>query len=152
MGRISKRKLHEDLEARIYEIFLEHLASLQTPLEIKEFFHSLLSHTEQVMLAKRLSIAVLLSRGYTYQQIDDTLKVSKATIAIVHRELLLGAPGYDKAIQSAKRRKQKEQLWDSLEELLLKLSMPSRYGSARHRIKSEIGKELWKNKKKRDFL
>jgi len=152
MGRISKRKLHEDLEARIYEIFLEHIASLQTPLEVKEFLRSLLSHTEQVMLAKRLAIAVLLSRGYTYQQIDTTLKVSKATVAIVHRELLLGAPGYDKAIQSAKRRKQKEKLWNSLEELLLTVSLPARVGSARHRLKSHIGKELFKRKQQTDMI
>lgn len=147
MGRISKRKLYEELENRIYEMLIEHLASLRTQLEVKEFLHSLLSHTEKIMLAKRLAIAALLSRGYTYQQIDDALKVSKATVAIVHRELLLGASGYDKAIQSIKRRKEKEALWDSLEELLLKFSMPARHGSVRHTIKSESGKELLKRKR-----
>lgn len=152
MGRISKRRLHSLIEERIYQIFWEHLASLSTPTLVAEFLRSLLSHTEQLMLAKRLAIAILLSRGHNYQKIDDALKVSKATIATVDRQMITGASGFEKAVQGANKRKAKEALWDSLEEVLLRASMPARVGSARHRIKSVIGKDLYNKKLQRSVL
>src|SRR3990167_9459780 len=98
MGRISHRKLDTWTEERLHEVFWEHLASLTTPVLVKEFLKSLLSYTEQVMLAKRLAIAILLSRGFTFEAIDQTLKVSKSTVNTVKKQLLLGAAGYTRAI------------------------------------------------------
>ena len=152
MGRVSRRHLNKFMEDRIYAVFWEHLALLKTPSLIKEFLHSLLSATEQVMLAKRLAIALLLSRGYTYKEIDEAIKVSKATVATIHRQLLVGAPGYTKAIKTIQDRKTKEARWDALEETLLKLSLPARYGSNKYRVKSQIGKELYKRKLNRSQL
>lgn len=152
MGRISRRKLDPEIEERCFEIFWKLLADLKTPAEIKEFLQSLLSYTEQMMLAKRLGIAVLLAHGYNYEQIDQSLKVSKSTVGTVHKLILIGAEGYKKALEKILREEKYEEFLDKLEELLLKLSSPARYGSPKFEIKSEQGKILAKRKRKRSAL
>jgi uncharacterized protein YerC len=152
MGRVSKRQLKPAIEERLFEIFWDHLALIDNPILVREFLQSLLSDTEHLMLAKRLAIAVLLSRGYSYEYIDDTLKVSKSTISVVDRQLVSGASGYKKAIDLVKRKKQTDSVWDSLEEFLLQFSPPARFGSMRHQIKSALGKSLYKRKYQREVI
>lgn len=148
MGRVSKRRIDPEIEERIFEIFWDYLATLRDPKEINEFLISLLSFTEQVMIAKRLAIAVLLARGYNYEDIDQTLKVSKSTVGTVHKQILIGAPGYKKAVERILKKEKFENLWNILEELSLKLSRPKRYGSPAWESKSKKGKALAKRQRK----
>src|SRR3989344_7650258 len=64
MTQVSKYPVSKDVYERIFEIFL------------KEF----LTPTEQVMLAKRLSVAFLLSKDYNYREISKILRVSTGTV------------------------------------------------------------------------
>ena len=105
MGRISKRRIDPEIEDRIFEIFWEYLASLKMPLQIKEFLVSLLSQTEQVMLSKRLAIALLLSKGFNFEEIDETIKVSKSTVGMINRQMLAGVSGYQRAVEHILPRK-----------------------------------------------
>lgn len=152
MGRVSRRKIHPELEERIFEVFWRYLASLKYSKDIQIFLVSLLSHTKQVMLAKRLAIAILLSKEYTYERIDDSLKVSKSTVGTIHKQLLTGAEGYKKAIKQILNEEKKESIWYALEELVLKLSLPKQYGSAAWQKKSESGKTLARKKRKLSAL
>ncbi len=152
MGRVSRRRIEPIVEERMFNLFWQLLASLAKPAEIREFLASLLSYTEQVMLAKRLAIALLISKGYTYEKVSSILKVSTATVSIVHKALLIGYPGYKKALSLLKKQAETEAFWDNLEELLLKLSLPAAYGSLQFRRKSEIGKRLYKRKRFRSVI
>lgn len=152
MGRVSKRKIDPEIEERIFEIFRDYIAILRDPKDINEFFISLLSFTEQVMIAKRLAIAVLLSRGYNYEEIDQTLKVSKSTVGSIHKQILIGAPGYKKAIELISKKEKLEGFWNNLEEIVLKLSGPKRYGSSVWKQKSQRGKVLTKRQRKLSAL
>lgn len=152
MGRVSKRRIDPEIEKRIFEIFLDYLAHVKTSEDIKEFLISLLSYTEQVMFAKRLAIAVLISRGFNYEDIDQTLKVSKSTVGAIHKQILIGAVGYKKAIEHILQKEGNEVFWNSLEEILLKLSSPKQHGSSAWKKKSKIGKELAKRKRKLSAL
>lgn len=147
MGRISRRRINPEVEERVFGIFRNYLAHLTNPLDIQEFLLSLLSYTEQVMIAKRLAIALLLSRGFTYEHIDDTLKVSKSTIGTVHKQLLIGALGYKKATFHILNREKQENLWNKFEEIILKLSPPKTYDSGAWTKKSKEGKALAKRKR-----
>lgn len=148
MGRVSRRKINPEVEARVFEIFRDYLAHLRNPLDIQEFLLSLLSYTEQVMIAKRLAIALLISRGFTYEHIDQTLKVSKSTIGTVHKQILIGAMGYKKAVSHILDKEKKENLLNTLEEIILRLSPPKAYGSSGWERKSDKGKSLAKRKRK----
>ena len=152
MGRVSKRKIDPEVEERIFEIFWDYLATLRKPEDIQEFLISLLSFTEQVMIAKRLAIAVLLNRGYTYEEIDESLKVSPSTVGTVHKQILVGAPGYKKAINRISKREKLEGFWNNLEEIMIKLSGPKRYKSLAWEQKSQKGRFLAKRSRKLSAL
>jgi uncharacterized protein YerC len=149
MGRISRRRIDPEIEERVNEIFINYLAELNTRPAIKEFIQSLLTHTEQIMIAKRLAIALLLTKGFNYQEIDDTLKVSKSTVSGVDKELQSGATGYIKAVKKIMKDEKLERMWNKLEELSLEFSLPKRYGSETWKRKSNKGKEV--NKRKRQL-
>ena len=152
MGRVSRRKVNPEVEERYFEIFWNLLAQLKSPTEIKEFLASLLSYTEQVMLTKRLAIAVLLTRGYNYEEIDRVLKVSKSTVGTVHKQILVGAVGYKKAVVKILRQEKIDDFLDKLEEISLKISRPAPYGSLRFENKSNAGKSLVKRIRKRSAI
>lgn len=148
MGRVSKRRIDPEVEERVFEIFWGYLARLRKPEDIHEFLISLLSYTEQVMLVKRLAIAVLLTRGFNYENIDQTLKVSKSTVGTVHKQLLIGAEGYKRAVKVIVAEENFKKALVTLEKFLLKFSIPMRYGSPRWQVKSQRGKVLAKQQRK----
>jgi len=84
----------------MFETFYQILAGLKNSNEVKEFLTDLLTPTEQVMLAKRLSIAILLTYECDYRTISEILKVSYATIGNVAKWLKLAGRGYREALRA----------------------------------------------------
>lgn len=83
MPQVSKRKVERNIEERIFEIFVESFVKLKNKNEAALFLEDLLTPTEKIMLAKRLSVAVLLAKGYDYLKISEILKISSSTIGRV---------------------------------------------------------------------
>ena len=152
MTKISRRFLNKELERHIFELFLKTIIDLKSPAETQVFIEDLLSPTERIMITKRLAIAVLLTKGYTYDDIDETLKVSRATIMNVSLWLKNGKNGYRKVVNRILESQKRESLIDKVEEILLKLSPPKRYGSAAFESKQKAGKKLFRRKLRRELL
>ncbi len=150
MSKISRRLLDKELENTIFEVFLKTIVDIKTTIEAKNFIEDLLSPTEQIMIIKRLAIAVLLTKGKTYDYIDHTLKVSRATIMTVSLWLKHGKGGYKKVVDNILKTQNKERLIDNIEEILIKLTPPKRFGSMVFENKSKKGKELFRRKLKRE--
>lgn len=151
MTKVSKRIIDRNLEDYIFKNFVKTISKLKEQTEIQNFFHDLLSPTERVMIIKRLAIAVMLKKGYTYDQIDHTLKVSRPTIMNVSYFLKHGQKGgYQKAIDEILKGQRKEALFDKIEEILLSLSPPKLYGGIKYEQKRKLGKELFRRKSLRD--
>lgn len=83
MSQVSKRTIKPEIAKRIDELFIESISSCDEKNSLAEFLDDLLTSTEKVMLSKRLCIAYLLSKGYTYEVINNVLKVSNPTIRTV---------------------------------------------------------------------
>lgn len=99
MARNSRHFMNPRIEKKVYDIFINSVKSTKSSNEVIDFLNDLLSSPEQVMLAKRVSIAFLiLENKYTYQQISGILKVSFGTIAKVHATFALKGKGYRKTI------------------------------------------------------
>src|SRR3989344_3785893 len=131
MSQVSKRVLDKKLEDYIFNNFVKTIAKLKEPTEIRQFLDDLLSPIERTMLIKRLAIAVMLVKGYTYEQIDHTLKVSRPTIKNVSMSLKYNQKGgYQKAVDEILKDRRKEAFFDKIEEILLAISPPKMYGSA----------------------
>lgn len=152
MTKVSRRILDKDLEKRIFELFITTILNLKQQKDVEDFIEDLLSPTEKIMLVKRLAIAMLLTKGYTYDEIDDKLKVSRPTIMNVSYWLRHGRGGYQKVVERIVRDQKREALFESIEEILLRLSPPKRYGSLAFQNKQKQGKELFKRKLRRERL
>lgn len=151
MSQVSRRLLNKELEDYIFNNFIKTIAKLKEELEIQYFLDDLLSPIERIMLIKRLAIAVMLTKGYTYEAIDHTLKVSRPTIKNVSYSLKYGQKGgYQTAVDEILQDQKREAFFDKIEEILLTFSPPKLYGSGAYERKHRIGKELFKRKSLRD--
>lgn len=128
MTQVSRMPLPKGLEEQMHRLFRRAIAHLQSEADISSFLEDLLTPTEKVMLAKRLAIAVLLTKGHTQRDVRKILKVSLPTVNDVSYFLKYQGAGYKKVIEKLN----KDQLWqDILEgieqtlEELLKSAHPS---------------------------
>jgi uncharacterized protein YerC len=152
MAKISKRIIDKNLEGHIFEVFIKILSQTDNPEDVKNLIEDLLSPTEKVMLVKRFAIAVLLSKGYTYSQIDGSLKVSRATIMTVSYWLKNGKSGYKKAVEKILNNQKKQMLINNIEDIIMQLTPPKKYESLAFNKKQKQGKDLFKKKLKNNLL
>lgn len=90
MSQISKYPISKDVYERFLDIFLEVISRLKSKKEVSEFFSEFLTPTEQIILAKRLSIGFLIENNYNYYDICNVLKVSKCTVGSVSSKYRYG--------------------------------------------------------------
>lgn len=102
-SRIPKLSKNEREELLIG--FCKALAALKTSEEAAQFLKDLLSKQEADMLAKRIEIARLLIKGFTYKEIKNALKVSYGTVARVSEWLATSGEGYRLVVNRVKKEK-----------------------------------------------
>jgi len=147
MTQVSKYPIHKDVEKRIFEIFKSTIRSLKDSTDIEDFLADFLSPVEKIMLAKRLSVAVLLSKGYTYPTIGRILRVTPSTIANVSLSLKYSGKGYKKAVENILYNERKDAFWQNIEDLLAKIP-PSKgsdwsYWRGEHEKKKRLKKKAF---------
>lgn len=98
--RITKKRLSKNLETQTQKVFYQLIADLKDEDEADMVLKDFLSRPARLSLAKKLSIALLLDKKRSYQNIKDLLKVSSSTIAEVDGKL--GNPGIQLAIRKVK--------------------------------------------------
>ncbi len=126
MAQISKYPVHKKVEERMFEVLRETISHLKGK-EVEDFLAELLSPVEKIMLAKRLSIAVLLHKGYNYEAIKQILRVTPPTIANVSLLLKYSGKGYKKAVEKIALNEKMDAFWEKVEDILSKI--PSSKGS-----------------------
>lgn len=114
MSQVSKRWISKEIEDHIFEIFWQSLASCSTKETVASFLEDLLTPTEKIMLAKRVSIALLLLKGYDYKSINDTLKVSNPTIWSVNLWLKTKGQGYRRILERIIRSEKTQKVWQEI--------------------------------------
>ncbi len=118
MAQVSKYPVSKDVSDRMSEVFQLTISSLNSKEDIEEFFAEFLSPVEKIMLAKRLSIAVLLAKGYTYPSIAAVLRVTPSTIASVSLALKYKGKGYQKAVEKILVNEKMNDFWQKIEDAL----------------------------------
>ena len=118
MTQVSRYPVHKDVEKRIFAIFKKTIADLKNSEEIEDFLEDFLSPVEKIMLAKRLSIAVLLAKGYTYPSIKSMLRVTPATIASVSVNLKYSGKGYKNVVEKILQDEKLDEFWQKMEDIL----------------------------------
>lgn len=105
MPKFPRNSLSSQEQERILNEFALALSEIRNSHEALEFIRDLLSQSEAEMLARRIKIAELLLDGHTYQEVQDSLKVSHTTIARVGEWLKRSGNGYRTIVQRLKQKR-----------------------------------------------
>ena len=86
MVYVSKRKVDPKIESVLSDQLLSFIAAAKTKREAAVIVSELLTETEQTMLSKRLAVVVMLERGYSFREIERSLKVTPQTVTRLWRK------------------------------------------------------------------
>ena len=100
MGKFNLGKLNSQQKMELLDLLWTSIAELESREEVKNFFKDLLSESEAIMLARRILIAQKLLEGKTYDEIRKEFGVGRSNLANVHRWLISGFGGYEKALKN----------------------------------------------------
>lgn len=131
----------------MFELFWRAFQDLDKGEEIQSFLSDLLTRTERVMLAKRLSIALLLTKGYDYQTIKDILKVSSSTIGSIASWLDRSGEGYKLLLEKWLKEEKMKKFWEDIDRILYRVTSAKRFFE-----KEETVKAYYRKGKKQKLL
>lgn len=94
---LSDNMNHEQMKQLISAVL-----TLETEEEALAFFEDIFTIRELQSVAQRLSVAQLLAKKVTYQEIAEKTGASTATISRVNHSLSYGAGGYQKVLAKLK--------------------------------------------------
>ena len=120
MPQVSRHQLKPYIKQEIISSLWWVLADLNTEKEIGLLIEDLLTTTEKTMLAKRLAIALMLIKGYPYNLIKDSLKVSSSTISNLRNNLDKGSPGYKLASQKLMKHEKVNKFLKEITKMMVK--------------------------------
>mgnify|MGYP001565958454 CR=1 FL=1 len=140
MTQVSKYVVNKDVEERMYEVFLDSVAMVKTRGQVVKLIDDLFSPTEKIMLAKRLSIALLLFKKYDQRAIAKILRVSLATVNKISRALQKGVGGYAMVVSSIAKQEKFHAFLEKIDDTLADLLPPA------HRNWSHWRRERWEEK------
>ena len=103
-------KLKNESTDRLFRTIL----NLKTLEECYSYFEDLCTIKELQDMAQRLDTAILLSQGYSYQKIQESIDISTATIGRVSKCLNYGTGGYRDAINKLKELEYVERICENV--------------------------------------
>lgn len=125
MTQVSRYPLRKEIEERVYEVLLESIATAESKGEVEKFLGDLLSPTERLMIAKRISIALLLLKNYEQRTIAHWLRVSLTTVSKVSLVLQNGTGGYRTVVSSILRKERFQELLEKIDDAIANLMPPA---------------------------
>lgn len=140
MPQISRYPLDKTIKKEIFNKFWLSVSALKDSDTVSSFFSDFLTHTEEVMLAKRFAAAVLLFRGKAPKDVKRILHVSDTTTSTVGAWLKNAKPKTLVTLERVIKVSKWEELLDKLEGMFDLI--PPRYGTDW----SRAGKEKWQRK------
>src|SRR3989344_4651164 len=138
MPQISRRPLPKHIQEKMDNSLYEAVSVLKKKEEVIQFIGDLLTKTEKVMIPKRFAIAILLSKGWTFESIKDRLKVTQSTITSVAKTLEFSG-GYRKAIEKLEKSENSRDFWQEIERLHFRTSSQSQAFVDEELIKKKLG-------------
>ncbi len=81
MSQVSKYQLNNRIYTKIFTLFPQFLYRMTSRGKQAQLVDAFFTRTEKIVIAKRVAIAFMLVKGYTYDQIVGKIKVSHGTVA-----------------------------------------------------------------------
>lgn len=118
MPHVSRVKLEGRIEREVLNTLNLVLTKLSKEEDIEKFILALMTHTERLMLAKRLAIIILLREGMTESQIANAINVTRVTVSRMQLFLEARGEGYNLALKVVKN----EELLNEIKSNLIKVA------------------------------
>ncbi len=99
MSQVSKYKLSDKVYNKIFSLFPQFLYRMINIGKQESLVNTFFTNTEKIVIAKRVAIAFMLVKGYTYDFIVDKLKVSHGTVARIANEIKASDPIVPKELE-----------------------------------------------------
>lgn len=145
MAQLSRFPVSSEVEKRMFEIFISTISDLQNTSDIDSFLSEFLSPVEKIMLAKRITIAVLLAKGYDYKSINKILRVTSTTISSISIALKYSKKGYKPVVERILNSEKIEEFWQKVDDVIHDVIPPGRGNWSYMKARREA--EKWKKKK-----
>ena len=85
--RVSGQRLNPSLENQIVKTFAQTISDLKDINEMTTFLDDFFNQTELETFIKRLAIAYWLKKGRNYDNIQNNLKISSATVSAMTKTM-----------------------------------------------------------------
>jgi len=118
MPHVSRNKLDKTTEAKLIHTLQVILSGISKEVEMDQFLVSLLSDTEQLMLAKRVAIILLLQQGNEADSVAKAIHVTRETVERLKIHFELNGNGYAVAFRVLESKKLGEDVKQMLTDLL----------------------------------
>ena len=118
MPRVSKFYLRKNEKDMILNHLFFLISSLRQSKEIEQFIESFLTKEEQIMLAKRLVLFMMLVRGYSHSEIKNVLHLSHETVRQHAMQFSSKNTTFQNTIKRLLRRDDVEQFWQRINKML----------------------------------
>lgn len=119
MAQVSKYLVSDKIQQKIKSIFSETISLLSDKAEIVNFLEDFLSPTERIVLSKRITIALMLKKGYSYEMIKKLIKVSQPTVAAVNLKLKYSGKGYNQVLDRMIVNQKIDNIFNQIESFIL---------------------------------
>ncbi len=123
MPRVSQKTINKETNLEIRENFSFLISSLQNPNDIEQFFADFLTHEENLMLAKRLMLHLLLNNQYKSLEIQSILGISKETVRTHANNWEKGGETYKKIINKISGRRKVKLFMQAVEKKMRPLEL-----------------------------
>ena len=143
MVNVSKKKLKKSVSDKINSRLVNIIANLETNTSTEGFLNNLLTESEKIVLAKRLSIIFMLYEKISMYRIHVVLNVSKSTVIKVANDIDFGK--YENILEIVKKRKNRVTFWTGME-IDLKCGMPPIVGKGRWDFLNQLDEKYNFNK------
>jgi uncharacterized protein YerC len=80
MPHVSRHAPTKKISDKIFERMLEAMTTKGSLRDRQNFILDMLTPTERIMLSKRFAVVYMLTKGYSFSDIQETLRISPSTI------------------------------------------------------------------------
>jgi uncharacterized protein YerC len=146
MSRLSRKKVHIDVQKELEEQLASIIASLYDQKEIGIFLNEFFTQEEKIMLGKRLVLYMLLAKGIYSEDIHATLGVTYDTIRLYKLQLATKPEPFRKSINKLVQKKKTKELWKKIDKILTPLELAIQARS-NMKARAKIAQGAWFDKK-----
>ena len=114
MPHVSNKKINKKLSGKLFKKLLDILAGKRDRKVSSALISELLTPTEKIMLAKRLSLVLMLNDNIPQNKISEVLKMSPSTIARMSLKVEIGKYGTILDISKKEKIDVEKIIWDIL--------------------------------------